>query len=68
MNREAAHKILDYLLTKAAVSGKAGKSTFNIPYLELINKLTIEDLEHEDLDLQISIRMKWVEREFIIED
>lgn len=58
-----AHAILDYLITEAAVSGKIHKSTYRIPYLDLKKHIELEDFEFEDLDLQIFIRLKWVETE-----
>jgi hypothetical protein len=60
---KTAHSALHFLLTTAAVSGKLYKSTFRIPYLKLKQDIGAKDFEYEDLDLQVSIKLKWVEAE-----
>jgi hypothetical protein len=56
-----AHSALHYLITEAAVSGKLHKSTIRIPYLELKQSIEMSDFDYEDLDLQVTIKLKWVE-------
>ncbi len=62
------HAILDYLITEAAVSGKVHKATYRIPYLDLKQSIEAEDFDYEDLDLEVRIRLKWVETEENLEE
>lgn len=52
------YKLIDILLTKAAVSGKIRKSTkIKIPYRELSKSIGAE--KYADVALEIEIRCKW---------
>ena len=53
------YKLIDLLLTKAAMSGKIRKSTkIKIPYRELSKSVGAE--KYTDIELEIEIKCKWV--------
>lgn len=55
----SAHKVLEYALTKAAVSGKLTKTTLKIPYSELLE--SIGQKSDRSLDLIVTIELNWDE-------
>lgn len=56
------YKVIDLLLTKAALSGKITKSIkHKIPYNELTKSVGINN--YSDVDLQVEIKLKWVKTE-----
>lgn len=66
----SAHKVLEFALTKAAVSAKLTKTTLRIPYKELL--ISIGKETTKDIDLILTIDMAWDEtaelQEEILED
>ena len=58
----AAHRILEYLLTKAVTSGKAKRATLKVPYADLVQDWK-GDIGFEDVDLVLEISTKWVARD-----
>lgn len=58
-NVAALHKVLHYLLTKAAVSGKTGKTTVRIPINDLAE--TVGETDNRDVDLVVKISLSWDE-------
>jgi hypothetical protein len=60
-DQAAAHRLLDYLITKAAVSAKTSSKTVRIPYSELLK--TIGQTSNKDVDLVVTISLEWDEKE-----
>lgn len=58
-NVAALHKVLHYLLTKAAVGGKLGKTTVRIPISDLAE--TVGQTDTRDVDLVVTIALSWDE-------
>ncbi len=54
---QAPHTILEYLITKAAVSGKVSSSTVRIPFADLAASVG-KDQQH-DSELVIEINLSW---------
>lgn len=54
----AAHRILEYLLTKAAVTGKAKKATIKIPYKDLVQDWP-NHVGYENVDFILEIKTRW---------
>lgn len=52
---QAAHAILDYLMTKAGMTGKTRKTSIRVPHKELVP----ESEDYDDLDLVITIETDW---------
>lgn len=57
----SAHKVLELLLTKAAISSKPQKSTVRISYKDLL--ASIGQQTDKNFDLVIKIEMDWDEVE-----
>ena len=55
----SAHPILEYALTKAAVSAKLTSTTLRIPYKELLS--SIGRSTDKEIDLVLTIEMAWDE-------
>lgn len=53
----SVHKVLEILLTKAAISSKPQKSTIRIPYKELLASIGQETTK--EFDLVVTIQMNW---------
>lgn len=58
---QSAHRVLEYLLTKAAVSGKLSSTKIRIPYAELAT--SIGSVESKPIDLIVDIKLEWVEND-----
>ena len=57
----SAHRILEYLLTKAVVTGDAKNASIKIPYQDLAQDW--EGAEHDDVDLIVEIKTKWAAKD-----
>jgi hypothetical protein len=55
----SAHRVLEYALTKAAVSAKLTKTTLRIPYKELLH--SIGQSTDKEIDLVLTIDTAWDE-------
>lgn len=53
----SAHRVLEYLMTKAAVSGKTLNSTVRVPFSELASSVGKTDFEN--VDLVIKFDLSW---------
>lgn len=53
----SAHKVLELLLTKAAISAQPQKSTVRIPYKDLL--AAIGQKTDKNFDLVVTIQMDW---------
>ena len=53
----SVHKVLDLLITKAAVSAKCGKTKVRIPYKDLM--ASIGQTTDKQVDLIVSIKLAW---------
>jgi hypothetical protein len=56
----SAHRVLEYLLTKAAVTGQLKSTKVRIPYKELA--ASIGSTEAQALDLIVKIDLEWDEQ------
>ena len=56
---QAVYKVLDYALTKAAVSAKLTNSTIRVSYRDLLKSIGQET--DKEYDLVIKISMEWDE-------
>lgn len=57
---QVPHSVLNYLLTKAAVSGKVAKTTLRVPYADLV--ASVGKSTTKEADLVITIEMSWDEK------
>lgn len=62
-NEQAAHTILNSIMTQVAVTKKSYRTKFKISYVELMKGVGDED-SFSDVDLQVEIRCKWVEADY----
>lgn len=68
-DEQAAHSILNSVLTQAAVTKKSYKTKFKIAYLDLMRGIGDEDSDtYENVSLQVEVQCKWVESDEIEED
>lgn len=56
-----AHKVLEYALTKAAVSAKLTKTSLRIPYKDLL--ASIGQTTDKNIDLILKFEMSWEQPE-----
>lgn len=63
----APHKLLEYALTRAAVSGKENKVQTVVPYETLMAGVG-KTLNNSDYDLQVTIELKWVPKHHLLSD
>ncbi len=55
-----AHQALSKLLANAGNKGEAETQVLRIPYLELVDIITEKSYEFEDVDLELTLSLKWV--------
>lgn len=55
----SAHRVLEFVLTKAAVSAKTHKTTLRIPYKELLASIGKET--DNNIDLVLTLETSWDE-------
>lgn len=53
----SVHRVLEYLMTKAAITGELKGTTVRIPYKELAH--TVGKDSNKDVDLVITIGLSW---------
>ncbi len=58
----SAHKVLEILLTKAAISSKPSASTVRIPYKDLL--ASIGQKTDKQIDLLVTISLEWDAAEY----
>jgi hypothetical protein len=56
-----ALETLSSMLRTAGEKGEISDANLRIPYLDLLDTITEKSLNYEDVDLEISITMKWVD-------
>lgn len=54
------HAVLDYLLNKAAISGKVHDSTIYVDYYELCEAYKSKPEQLDEVRLKIRIELEWV--------
>lgn len=62
-NEQAAHTILNSILTQVSLTKKSYRTKFKISYLELMKGVDDND-SFSDVDLQVEISCKWVETDY----
>ncbi len=55
-----AHQALSKLLADAGNKGEIATQTLRIPYLELVDIITDNSFEFEDVDLELTLSLRWV--------
>jgi hypothetical protein len=56
---QSAHKVLEYLLTKAALTGKLKNTKIRIPYSDLAKSIGSNDVKN--VDLIVKFQLQWDE-------
>jgi hypothetical protein len=59
-NASAAHRVLEYLMTKAALTGKLKSTTIRVPYNELAASCGAPE-KYKNVDLLVKLDFEWVE-------
>lgn len=60
-DEQAAHTILNSVLTQAAITKKSYKTKFKISYLDLMKGIGDDGDSYADVSLQVEIKCKWAD-------